>query len=110
MTMNKDAAIARITRQVPEAEASVDEAIIKISSLITTLVQARQVSDVPAATGQMTLMRLSKVQMSLVQVGNDVLRAHKDLAKIGEVHAGFHIHECPPAGFAGIENNSKQAA
>jgi hypothetical protein len=95
MPMNTDIALARISRQVPEAEASLDDALISVSSLITTLVQARKDTGVPAATGQATLARLAKAQLSLVTVGNDVLRAHKDLAKIAEVHAGMDLHECP---------------
>lgn len=104
MPMNTDVAAARIGRQVPATEATVDEAIISVASLITTLVQARRDTGVPAATGQATIARLAKAQMSLVAVSNDVLRAHKDLASIAEVHAGLDMRECP-TGKALMDNN-----
>ncbi len=103
MPMNTDIATTRIARQVPATEVSVDEAIISVASLIATLVQARRDTGVPAATGQATITRLAKAQMSLVAVSNDVLRAHKDLTLIAEVHAGLDLRECP-SGKAALDN------
>jgi hypothetical protein len=95
MPMTIHTAALRIGRQVPETETMLDEALLSVSSLIATLVQARMDTGVPAATGQATLARLAKAQMSLVTVSSNVLRAHRDLVKIAEVHAGMDLHECP---------------
>ena len=95
MTMNIDLAAARISREVPATEACLDDALISVSSLIRTVVQARKDTNVPASTGQATIVRLAKAQMALLMVSTDVLRAHKDLAKLAEVHAGMDLHECP---------------
>jgi hypothetical protein len=95
MTMKIELAAARISREVPATEASLDDALISVSSLIKAVVQARRDTGVPASTGQATIARLAKAQMSLVTASNDVLRAHKDLARLAEVHAGMDLHECP---------------
>jgi hypothetical protein len=97
MKMNFELAAARIGREVPATEASLDDALIQVSMLIKTVVEARRDTGVAAATGQATIARLAKAQMALLTVSNDVLRAHKDLANLAQVHAGMDIHECPPA-------------
>lgn len=101
-------AAARIGRQVPATEACLDEALIQISSLITQLVTARQETGVPASTGQTTIARLTKAQAALLTASSDVLRAHKDLALIAEVHAGMDLHECPKAEI--VSNNVTKLA
>jgi hypothetical protein len=97
MKMNFELAAARIGREVPQTEACLDAALIQVSALIKTVVEARRDTGVEAATGQATIVRLAKAQMALLTASNDVLRAHKDLANLGQVHAGMDIHECPPA-------------
>lgn len=92
-----DSAI-RLQRDVPEAEASIDDALIAVSSLMASLVTARRETGVPAKTGQATIQRLAKAQMSLIEASSDVLRVHGELAKIGRESAGLDVHEdCPPA-------------
>ena len=91
---------ARLQRDVPNAEASIDEALIAVSALMTSVVTARRETGVPAKTGQATILRLAKAQMSLVEVGGDVLRIHGELADIGQERAGYDLHECPPASAA----------
>lgn len=88
---------ARLEREVPAAEAKVDDAIIALSSLMTSMVTARRESGVPAKTGQSTILRLAKAQMSLVHVSSDVLRVHGDLLDIGKVMGSYDLRDCPPA-------------
>ncbi|MCO4091536.1 MAG: hypothetical protein HEQ34_06235 [Sphingorhabdus sp.] len=95
MNMNIELAAARISRQVPLTEGSIDDALIQVSTLITQLVTARKQTGVSAATGQSTIVRLAKAQNALMTASSDVLRVHKDLAQLAEVHAGFDLHECP---------------
>jgi hypothetical protein len=97
MTSKFELAAARISREVPATEACLDDALISMSSLIKTVVQARKDTGVAASTGQGTIVRLAKAQMALLTASNDVLRAHKDLANLAQVHAGFDLHECPSA-------------
>jgi hypothetical protein len=107
MSMNIDIAAARIVREVPATEASLDDALISVSSLIKTLVQARRDTGVAASTGQASIIRLAKAQLSLVTISNDVLRVHKELAKLGEVHAGFDLHQDCTDGHLSSENVSR---
>ena len=71
MKMQIESAAAQIAREVPVTEACLDDALIQVSTLIKTLVQARRDTGVAASTGQATIARLAKV------------------------HAGMDIHECP---------------
>jgi hypothetical protein len=92
--MTNDIIAARITRELPEAERSVDHAIAALSDLMATLARARAASDLPPSTGQSTIMRLAKAQMSIVGVSSDVLRVHGDLLTLaGETMSWT---ECPP--------------
>jgi hypothetical protein len=86
---------ARLERDVPTAEAKVDEAIIALSSLMTSMVTARRESGAPAKTGQATILRLAKAQMSLVGVSSDVLRIHGELLDIGKEMGSYDLRDCP---------------
>lgn len=95
MKMQIELAAARIAREVPATEACLDDALIQVSTLIRTVVQARRDTGVAASTGQATIARLAKAQMALLNASSDILRAHKDLSGLAQVHAGMDIHECP---------------
>lgn len=89
---------AKLTDEVPNAEERIDDALIAVSALMTTIVTARREVDVPRSTGQATIMRVAKAQMSLIDASSNVLRAHTDLVKIGRETAGWDIHpDCPKA-------------
>lgn len=88
----------KIKQEVPQTEASIDQALVSVSSLMVTLVQARMNTDTPAGTGQIAVRRLAKAQMALVEASSDVLRVHGELKKVGQEFAGMDAHEtCPPA-------------
>lgn len=94
---------ARLIREVPAAEVRIDDALIAVSSLMTSVVTARRdTNGVPATRGQATIRRLMKAQMALVDVSGDILRVHGDLADLGRETAGYDLHECPSLGEAGI--------
>ena len=86
---------ARLQRDVPTAESKVDDAIIALSSLMTSMVTARRESGAPAKTGQAPILRLAKAQMSLVDVSSDVLRIHGDLLEIGKEMGSYDLRDCP---------------
>ena len=96
MSIKIKQATDRISRDVPKAEASIDEALVSVSALMSSLVQARLETGVPAVTGQAAIRRLAKAQMSLVEASSDVLRMHGELARIGREFAAGDLHECPP--------------
>lgn len=89
---------ARLQQNVPNAETRIDDALIAVSELMTSIVCARRDVDVPGSTGQATIYRVAKAQMSLIEASGNVLRAHSDLVKIGQEKAGFDLHpDCPKA-------------
>lgn len=89
-------AATRLGRQVPLAELSIDDALIAVSVLMTSIVTARRnVADIPAARGQAAIRRLAKAQAALIDASGDVLRVHGDLRSIGRELAGYDLHECP---------------
>lgn len=87
---------ARLQRDVPATEGRIDDALVAVSSLMTTIVSARRdIRGVPVVSGQATIQRLAKAQLALVGVSGDMLRVHGELARIGTETAGYDLHECP---------------
>lgn len=87
---------ARLQRDVPATEFRIDDALVAVSSLMTTIVTARRdLESIPAVAGQATIQRLAKAQLALVGVSGEVLRVHGELARIGTETAGYDLHECP---------------
>lgn len=96
MSENIPFAVARLQHQVPTAEYRIDDALIAVSSLMTSVVTARRdTPGVPAVRGHATIQRLAKIQSALVGASGDVLRVHGDLAEIAQETAGLDLHECP---------------
>ena len=87
---------ARLQQDIPAAEASVDDALIAVSSLMVSVVTARRdTAGVPPVRGHVTIRRLVHAQRALVGVSGDILRVHGELAEIGRETAGLDLHECP---------------
>lgn len=95
MSQNIGAMTARLEREVPNAEGSIDDALIAVSTLTASVARARRATGIPATKGQRTIVRLVKAQMSLVQVSGNILRAHGELAELGKEIAGYDLRECP---------------
>ncbi|MGV2495989.1 hypothetical protein [Pelagerythrobacter aerophilus] len=86
----------RLEKEVPDAEVRIDDALIAVSSLMTSVVTARrEVNGVPPAKGQETIQRLAKAQLALIDASGNVLRVHGDLVRFGKETAGYDLHECP---------------
>lgn len=77
------AAAARIGRQLPEAELSLDNALLASARLMESMLIARQVDGMDVYTGQSALMRLAKTQRTLIATQNDMIRVHQELLGIG---------------------------
>ena len=107
MSMNINIAVARISRAVPQAESSLDDALMSMSSLMISMIEARKETGVSPSTGQAAIARLAKAQLSLVSVSSDVLRVHGELAEIANVYAGMDLHEKCTSGHLTSENPSQ---
>ncbi len=88
----------RITRDLHEAEAALDEALIRQANLLATMVRARRETAVGPFTGQDALLRLAASQKAILQASGELARVHGKLLDVGhEVNAGI-ADGCPPAG------------
>lgn len=93
MQMTTSNAATRVTSDLVEAEDALNEALLKQSSLLCTMLIARQEFSEPFI-GQDAMMRLVKSQQSLLTAGGDLARVHHILLKIGR-ERGAVIHDCP---------------
>jgi hypothetical protein len=91
--MSNNVAQLRISRELREAELAVDDALLKQSALLSTLIKARQDTGVDPFTGHDALLRLSKSQMTLLSAGGELARVHSSLLKIQQEHMGYEA--CP---------------
>ena len=62
----------RISRDMTEAERALDEALIRHSSLFTTMVSARRETASGPAVGHEALLRLARSQQALLEAGADL--------------------------------------
>lgn len=95
--MDKSAATARITRELHLAEEAFDDTMLRLSTLLSSMIQARQSVGVEPIAGQAALMRLVRAQQSLLESQNDLNRTHRELRKTAiEVKAMPDEDYCPP--------------
>jgi hypothetical protein len=94
MSMTVPVAQLRIARDISEAEKALDEALIRQSSLFTTMVSARRETGSDPFVGHEALLRLAKSQQALLEAGGNLARVHGSLLEVQkEMGAG---DECPP--------------
>jgi len=95
MKMTTDIARLRIARKIQATEAALDHALTLQSELFATMIEARRETGSGPAIGQDTLLRLAKVQQTLLDAGGDLARVHGRLLEIS-VEKGVDAG-CPPA-------------
>lgn len=88
MTMTVEVAKLRIARNLYEAEAALDEALMRQSQLMTSIVEARRETGVAPFTAQEALMRLARLQQSMLTAGGDLARIHGRMQDIGHALMG----------------------
>jgi hypothetical protein len=94
MSMTVPVAQMRIARDISEAEKALDEALIRQSSLFTTMISARRETDLEPFAGHEALLRLAKSQQALLEAGGNLARVHGQLREIQKELCG--VDECPP--------------
>ncbi len=95
MSMTVPVAQMRIARDINEAERALDEALIRQSSLFTTMVSARRETGVDPFLGHEALLRLAKSQQALLEAGGNLARVHGSLLEVQKEVCG--ADDCPPA-------------
>ena len=93
MPMSNNVAQLRISRELREAEYAVDEALLKQSALLSTLIEARRDTGANPFMGHDTLLRLTKSQQTLLSAGGELARVHSSLLKIQHDVLGYE--GCP---------------
>lgn len=91
----------RITRDLHEAEAALDEALIRQANLLATMVRARREAAVGPFTGQEALLRLAASQKAILDASGEMARVHGKLLDVGREMGSGLADDCPPAGSAG---------
>ena len=94
MTMTVPIAQMRIARDINEAEKALDEALIRQSSLFTTMVSARRETGSEPFVGHEALLRLAKSQQALLEAGGNLARVHGSLLEVQKEKCG--VDDCPP--------------
>ena len=100
MTMTTEVARLRIARKIQATETALDKALTLQSELFATLIEARRETGSGPALGQDTLLRMAKVQQSLLDAGGDLARVHGRLLEISVEKGGVASGECPPSASA----------
>jgi hypothetical protein len=99
MSMTVPVAQMRIVRDINAAEQALDEALIRHSSLFTSMVSARRETGSDPFTGHEALLRLAKAQQALLEAGGNLARVHGALLDVQrEMNVG---DECPEDGPTG---------
>ncbi|MET0251476.1 MAG: hypothetical protein ABW203_04780 [Novosphingobium sp.] len=101
----------RLSREVPAAERALDEALLRLSELMQTLVIARRDTGVPGHAGQKALVRLVQSQHDLISASSNMLRTHDELATLGRELCGPDENYCPNSGSfdQSLESTAKAA-
>ena len=86
----------RIARDLHQAEAALDEALVRQAQLLQTMVGARRGTGVAPFLGQEALMRLVKSQQAMLDAGGELARVHGRLSTIAVETCGGN-DACPPA-------------
>jgi hypothetical protein len=93
MSMTVPVARMRIARDIGEAERALDEALIRHSSLFTTMVSARLETGAEPFAGHEALLRLAKSQQALLEAGGNLARVHGSLLELQKEVCGNE--DCP---------------
>jgi hypothetical protein len=94
MSMTVPIAQMRIARDINEAERALDEALLRQSSLFTSMVAARRETGSAPFVGHEALLRLAKSQQALLEAGGNLARVHGSLLEVQKEVCG--ADDCPP--------------
>jgi hypothetical protein len=96
MNMSKPVAQMRITNDLRDAEAALDNALLQQSKLLATMINARRETGSAPAMGHEAMLRLVKAQQTILSAGGELARVHGNLQKIQGDVLGYE--GCPPGG------------
>jgi hypothetical protein len=100
MGMTYDVAQMRIVRELRAAEEALDTALLRQSTLLAAMIEARRDTPSEPFAGQEALLRLTKSHQTLVTAGSDLARVHSNLLQVQDDVMG--IEDCPPGEPTGL--------
>ena len=100
----------RIRNQIRAAEAKADESLLAKLDVMSTILRARQVEEVPAPhIGQDAIVRLGRAIQSDISAANDVFRSHNALVEARTQITGGPNHDDTPP-FRGSADPDEEVA
>ncbi len=93
MTMTVEVARLRIARELLETEEAMDQALLKSTTLMTTLLASRVATGVARHVGYEALLKLNKSQQAMLTADGGIARVHGTLSTVQREVAG--IDDCP---------------
>lgn len=105
MSLDTGLARLRIARDLREAEAALDEALLTQSSLLSSLINMRRATESEPFLGHHSLLRVVKSQQTLLSAGGELARVHGAMKEIQKEKCG--IDECPPNKPMGVLDEQK---
>ena len=110
-TMTTNVAQQRISRDLRNAELALDEALLRQSQLLSTMVHARRETGVSPYMGQDALMRLVRSQAAMLNAGGELARVHGRLNDISvETGGGNDPKPTPAFGLSDCEAEAAELA
>jgi hypothetical protein len=106
--MTTSVAKQRITRDLKSAEHALDEALLRQSQLLSTMVHARRETGVAPYMGQDALMRLVRSQAAMLNAGGELARVHGRLNDISVITGEGNDPKPTPA--FGLSDSAAEAA
>lgn len=82
--MTVAAATVRISREVPDAEAAIEDALVASAALLLTAATARRDTGVRAPEAHAALLRISKLNQTLIEASGEARRAHRELRRLAD--------------------------
>lgn len=84
MSLTRENAAVRIRRELREAEAQADSALLANTKLMETLLRSRQETGVEVHTGQKAIIRLARAMQAQIDATSDLFRVHDEMVKVGQ--------------------------
>lgn len=111
MSLDLNAATARLMRDMAKSETAVAEALVAATTLLqSAAIAQRDVSGASFVDAHSVLIRLNKMTAGLVEVQAETRRAHGQLLKIGQEMGATEEPTCPDSVFTSAEAQSSEAA
>ena len=109
MSLDINAATARLTREMDASETIIADALVAAASLLhTAAIATRDNASAPAAKVQSTFIHLNKMVSGLIEARGEALRVHGQLLDIGREMGATESPYCPPKSV--VESDSQRAA